>query len=505
MPIPIGQRHSRRTKPRRSAGPRIVHIATEMTPLIKVGGLADVVGALASDASELDISVVLPGYASLLDGVWDADREPLDPIPFQYNGHPQSARLWRIHLAKHPARLFALEMACFSNREGIYTDPKTGEGFDDEGDRYAQFCLAALSTLPRIDLQPDILHLHDYQSALVPTLLKHGPSWGGYYDRTKTVLTLHNLAFQGIYPESVAHRIAGLDQDFYPGGPLEFWGKTNFLKAGLIHADKITTVSPTYAKEIQSGPQFGFGLEGVVQEQSGKLSSILNRIDTEYWNPETDPHLAANYDAKKMDSRKKNTEALLESQKLQPGAPVVGMVTRLSDQKGIDLVRAAADRLLERSLRLVILGSGNKTYETFFEELAEKHSGRVSYDASFNEPLAHQIYGGADFLLMPSRYEPCGITQQIAMRYGAIPVARRTGGLADTLVDGHGQAGSEAKPNSLLFEDYTPEAMLEALDRGLALSEDERRRWRTRAMQQDLGWNVALGEYLSLYRDVLAS
>ncbi len=482
--------------------------AMELAPLVKVGGLADMVSSLSRSLARrgYDVTVVLPGYRHLMEHP-DTEALPLPPLRVPYGGATRRPRLHSHRWPGSGVRVFLLEDPLFSAREGIYVDPANREEYPDAGDRYALFCRAVLEALLAVDLAPDILHVHDAQTALVPTFLRRAGVGGAFFDRTGTVLTIHNMGggYQGVYPPEVLDR-SGLGRaDFYLGGPLEFWGQVNFLKAGLVDADRLTTVSAGYADEIRSGPEFGHGLEGVLSERGGALVGILNGIDTDLWNPATDPHLAEPYDADHVGGKAANRRALLADTGLEParGRPVAGVISRLVEQKGVDLLRLASNRLLDMGLSLVVLGSGQPEAEAFFRRLAASRSDRVFYSAGFDDPLAHRIEAGADLFLMPSRYEPCGLNQMMSLRYGTVPVVRRVGGLADTVrpvgEDPRGGTG-------FVFDDYHPGALVETVGRALEVFAD-RPRWRRimrRGMREDFSWERSATSYEQVYREAAA-
>ncbi len=489
--------------PRTSRPVTVAMAAMEMTPLVKVGGLADMVGALARilAARGHDVTVVLPAYPFLL------DRPDLEPLPRARFTVPYAGSRRRVRFHRPGPgfpRVFLIEDPVVSGREGIYVDPATREEYPDSDDRFAIFPRAFLELLRHVDLAPDVVHLHDYQTALAASYLKRSPGDDGFFARTASVLTLHNVGHQGIYDPAVLGR-AGLDPaGFRPGGPLEFWGKVNYLKAGVVDADRVTTVSPRYAEEIRSDHVFGRGLEGVLAAKGDRLSGILNGIDTVEWDPARDPHLAAPFGPADLAGKAEDKRALLRRTGLPetPERPVVGMVTRLVDQKGIDLVRAAAGRMLELDLLLVVLGSGQPGHEAFFRALAGDHPDRVFYSADFDDPLAHAIEAGADIFLMPSRYEPCGLNQMMSLRYGTVPVVHRTGGLADTVRAVGAEAGSGT---GFVFEPYTAEAMMDALERALEMRRDPES-WsaiQRRGMSEDFSWERSADSYLDVYREAV--
>src|SRR5262245_34129071 len=336
---------------------------------------------------------------------------------------------------------------------------------------------------------PDVIHPNDHQPALVPAYLKTILAEDPFFQMTATILSIHNMGYQGLYdPDSMA--VAGFPPEyFYPLSPFEFWGKMNFLKAGIQFADVITTVSERYAEEIQSGEEFGFGLQGVLNARREDLVGILNGIDVKIWNPRTDRMIAARYDAESLEAKAVCKGALLQESGLpaEPERPLFGMISRLAEQKGFDLIEAVADRLFALPARWVLLGSGSKRYEELFTSLEARFPDRLRFRKGFDDPLAHRIEAGADFFLMPSRYEPCGLNQMMSMRYGTVPVVRWTGGLADT-VDPY-SPGSEGG-TGIVFAPYTPEALLGAVESALQLYGEPRALLRVRrnGMARDFSW-----------------
>ncbi|HEU5394627.1 MAG TPA: glycogen/starch synthase, partial [Candidatus Methylomirabilis sp.] len=376
------------------------------------------------------------------------------------------------------------------------------EAYADNAERFVFFSRAALEGLRAVAYAPEVIHANDHQTALIPAYLKTLYAEDPFYQMSASILSIHNMGYQGVYPAE-AMELAGFPPDyFYPLSPFEFWGQMNFLKAGIHFADVITTVSERYAEEIQSGEEFGFGLQGALNARRVDLVGILNGLDVRTWNPRTDRFLAARFDAGSLEAKGLCKAALLEECGFPaaPDWPLFGMITRLAEQKGLDLIEAAAERLLALPARWVILGSGLRRYEELFERLAGENPDRVAFRKGFDDPLAHRIEAGADFFLMPSRYEPCGMNQMMSMRYGTIPVFRETGGLADTVVpwipeagsaSGGGEpAGEGGAPTGIVFRDYTPDALLQAVEQALRLYQDRRtlRDLRRNGMARDFSW-----------------
>ncbi|MGB9605741.1 MAG: glycogen synthase GlgA [Bryobacteraceae bacterium] len=466
---------------------RVLMVASEATPLAKVGGLGDVVGSLAVALRSLGVeaAVALPRYSGM----------PLDGARRVY----QDLRVWfgptcyatNVYLREDRAPYFLVDCPVLYDRPGIYGPP--GGDFADNHVRFAVLARAAL-TLARHVFRPRILHCHDWQAALVPVYLRTIFRYDPTFAAVRTVLTIHNLGYQGIYPQATLQEI-GLDEEAANAAGLEFFGKINLLKGGISSSDRITTVSPTYAREIQT-PELGFGLDGLLRQRSDALIGILNGADYSEWNPETDPYIAAHYSADDLSGKAVCKRDLLAEFGLpaEPERPVIGMVSRLDSQKGFDLIREAAGELLAEDLLLVVLGTGNPEYEQFLRELAAAHPDRASVRIAFDNRLAHKVEAGADIFLMPSRYEPCGLNQIYSLRYGTVPVVRATGGLEDTVDESTG----------FKFRDYNPQAMMEALRAALAAWRD-RPRWQTMmraGMHKDFSWRASAARYAELFHQL---
>lgn len=484
----------------------IAVLTTEFAPLGKVGGLGDVVAALSQEIARLghSVTVWMPAWRQ----IWESDiaihRVPLArPLAVPLGRETVPVDLLSAEVGEPPVRIFFIEHPHHFAREGIYNDPATGEGYPDNDRRLILFQRAALEGLKAIDLKPDVLHLHDHQAGLVPVYLRTLFRDDPFFRNAGTLFTIHNLGYQGLFASEVLNT-AGLPMElFYPAGPLEFWGRVNFMKGALLYADRLTTVSPQYATEIQSSEEFGFGLEGVLRSRAGSLTGILNGVDDRIWNPATDPHIAAPYDVNRLDRKARNREALMAETGLRPDGdgPILGLISRLVDQKGFDLFIPQVTAILDAGFRIVILGSGLRKYEEQLATFRERHAGRLSWSRGFDEPLAHRIEAGADFFLMPSRYEPCGLNQIISMRYGTLPIVRETGGLKDTVLPYDPATG---EGTGFGFRDYTAEALLGAV----RLAADV---WRTperlqvlrrRAMEQDFSWRRSAAAYLRLYQEI---
>ena len=393
----------------------------------------------------------------------------------------------------------------FFDRDNPYVDPKTGKDWPDNAERFIFFNKAILESLRLLRWIPDVIHTNDYQTGLVPILLREAYSHEERYARVGTLFSIHNVGYQGIFPRDVLELI-GLSEDLAgPTGPLEYWGKVNFMKAAILYADLVNTVSERYAEEIQSGNEYGFGLEGVLHGRRADLLGILNGIDAEVWDPASDPLIAANYEATSLSRKRENKIRLLESMELpvEPDVPLIGIISRLVDQKGFDLFEKIAAGLFRGRLKIVVLGSGQPRYEELLRSLRKKYPQKFAVALEFNDKLAHLIEAGSDFFLMPSKYEPCGLNQMYSLRYGTIPIVRATGGLADTVHDYEFETG---KGNGFTFEDYTGEALLEAIKRALKLYQKKRplKKLITEIMQIDHSWDTAARKYVAAYERAIA-
>jgi starch synthase len=495
-------------------------VSAEAVPFAKVGGLADVVGALSRSVAELGaaVAVFLPRYAtlSLPKG---ADLELVAQVEVPVGGEAMTGLVYRL---REPDGLAHLGTYFIANdhyfaRPGIYDDPATRLAYPDNAERFIFFSRAALEAMRVLAFAPETIHVNDHQTALIPAYVKTLYADDPFFQMTATILSIHNMGYQGIYPASTM-AVAGFPEDFfYPLSPFEFWGQMNFLKAGIHFADVVATVSERYAEEIQSGEEFGFGLQGALNARRVDLVGILNGIDVRIWNPKTDRHLASRFDAESLEAKALCKASLLTECRLpvSPEAPVFGMITRLADQKGLDLIEAAAERLMELPGRWVVLGSGQKRYEEFLERITREHPDRVAYRRAFDDPFAHRIEAGADFFVMPSRYEPCGLNQMMSMRYGTIPVVRETGGLADTVTPWgadqetrggtalHGREAEEpAPPTGIVFREYTADALVEAVERAIRLYADRRalQQVRRNGMSRDFSWQASARKYVQIYR-----
>ncbi|MBI4370179.1 MAG: glycogen synthase [Elusimicrobia bacterium] len=479
---------------------KVMLTASEAVPFCKTGGLADAVGALALHlAPWAEVALFLPKYKSV-----DAKNflSPGAPFSVPLAGQMEKVRLFKTKIPgqrkNNPAVYFVDHPELFE-REGLYA--VEGRDYPDNSRRFTLFSRAALEGARSIGLRPDIIHCHDWQTGLIPAYLKTLYHSDPFYDSTAAVMTIHNVAYQGVFPYQ-AFEEAGFPGEEFRMEKFEFHGKINFLKAGIVYADSISTVSPTYAKEIQRSDQ-GAGLEGVIQNRQDAIAGILNGIDIKLWNPVTDPHIFVRYDlsdAQRGFKAKMRNKALLQESlglNTDPRAFLLGMVSRLDHQKGVDWVAQVLPHLLDQGdLQCVILGAGDPELQKILRELAGRRPKCFRAIIEFNDPLARQIYAASDCFLMPSRFEPCGLAQMIAMRYGTLPIVSKTGGLADTVTPDKG----------FILEEQTAAALVKEIEEAAKLWRKEPGQWQEmalRAAQTDFSWTASIQRYLELYRRAL--
>jgi len=481
---------------------KILFASAEVTPFSKAGGLADVAGALPKALESLGIEtrIFTPGYNSISWKDYDLDEAATLDVPVGDTVYP--AEIVKTILPDTKGVLvYFVRNAHFFDRKGIYTVPTTGEGYEDNDERFIFFMRAILEWLKQDNWRPDILHSNDHHTALLPAYLKDMYS---DLSSVKSVFTIHNMGYQGIYEPDVIPK-TGFPLDYHETNPaFQFWGKVNFMKVALHYAHKITTVSPTYAKEIMSSNEFGFGLEKNLKQREADVSGILNGVDYSVWSPQTDELIPYNYDAKSYAGKSKNRDELLRSNRLvaERGTPVIGMVSRLVDQKGFDILWEAMEELLEKDLRLIILGTGDQRYERQLEEIRDDFPQKFAINLAYNNKMAHLIEAGSDMFLMPSKYEPCGLNQMYSLKYGTIPIVHATGGLADTIQD---YDPGTHKGNGFSFIEYSSEALLETIERAL-LTFRNKAQWkflRDNAMRCDFSWDVSAQKYLELYESLI--
>ena len=479
---------------------KVLYIASEAVPFIKTGGLADVAGSLpkALKKQGVDVRVVMPKYGKIA-------QEYLDKMEHIYDG--EFTISWRTKflgidkLVLDGVTFYFIDNQEYFYREGFY-------GYGDDAERFAFFSRAVLEILPQDNFWPDVIHTNDWHTALVNVYLRLDHIGDERYEKIKTVFTIHNLKYQGVFPKDVMGDVLGLDWQYFNNGDLEYYDAVNFMKGAIIYADNVTTVSRTYAQEIQY-EFFGEGLDGLLRKRAGDLFGIVNGLDTDLYNPATDKFLTdpfTKYDVNNVAEKKIDNKAALQRMLNLPverQTPLVAMVTRLVEPKGLDLVVRILDELLEHEdMQFVLLGVGDRVYEDWFKELAWRHPTKVSSNIYFSDEMAQRIYAAASIFLMPSAYEPCGIGQLIAMRYGTIPVARATGGLVDTIIPYN---KSTQEGNGYLFADYNAHDMMYTIKKALTLFRDFNS-WKAlmqNAMNTDYSWARSAKEYIALYERLI--
>jgi len=475
--------------------------------MAKVGGLADVAGALPKVLKDLDhdIRVFLPKYRIIRDRKYNL-REVirLRDIEVPMGDETITVSVKSGFVPDSKVQAYFLEYKPYFDREDIYVDPKTGKGFEDDAARFALFSKAALEMLKVLYWQPDFVHVNDWPSALTPYFLKTQYKDDEFFAKTKSLITVHNLAYQGDFPKKVAKQVLGPDVEFNESHPAWHNGRVNFLKAGLQCADIISTVSPTYANEILTS-EHGAGLDDVLNGKKKQVFGVINGIDVGVWNPEKDKGIAENYSIEEPDGKAACREALLEEFGLEnPDNMLVGIIARLAHQKGFELFMESVDRLLEQPVNFVILGTGDKKIENAVLKLAKKHSGRIGAKIAFDDDLSHRIEAGSDAFLMPSRYEPCGLNQMYSLRYGTVPIVHATGGLRDTVQEFKPKSG---KGNGFRFEEFTDEALIAAVERAAKLFSTNKDKWHKLqliGMNQDFSWTASAKKLVDVYSEVKA-
>lgn len=473
---------------------RILFAASEAVPFIKTGGLADVVGSLPKcfDKRYFDVRVIIPKYLCIKQE-WRDKMQYVDHFYMDYLG--QSRYVGILQYVYEGITFY------FIDNESYFNGPKPYGDWYWDLEKFCFFCRAALSALPVIGFQPDIVHCHDWQTGLIPVLLKDSFHGGDFYRNMKSVITIHNLKFQGVWDVKTIQRFTELPDYYFTPDKLEAYKDGNLLKGGIVYADAITTVSNTYAEEIKM-PFYGEGLDGLMRARANSLRGIVNGIDYDEFNPETDRYIVQPYTAKNFRKEKvKNKKALQQ----QLGLPVdekkfmVGIVSRLTDQKGLDLVQGVMDELCSDDMQLVVLGTGDERYENMFRHYDWKYHDRVSAQIYYSEEMSHRIYAGCDAFLMPSLFEPCGLSQLMALRYGTVPIVRETGGLRDT-VQPYNEF--ESTGTGFSFANYNAHEMLGSVRYAKYIYYNKRREWNKiidRDMAADFSWGTSAARYQELY------
>ncbi|MCT4563150.1 MAG: glycogen synthase GlgA [Maledivibacter sp.] len=473
---------------------KVLYVASEVVPFVKTGGLADVAFSLPKELRNLDIDVriILPKYSKIHEIFKKA-------MTFQKNFNVPVG--WRKqycgveYLEYEGIPFYFIDNEYYFKRDGIY-------GFYDDGERYSFFCRAVLETIANIDFIPHIIHCNDWHTGILSTLLKEHYKSNPLYEGIKTIFTIHNLRYQGVFPKEILGDLLSLSMEYYHVNSLEFYGGVSFMKGGINYSDIVTTVSSTYAGEIQN-PYYGEKLDGIIKLRKEDLYGITNGIDYELYNPERDEDIFTRYNIDLPEGKKENKVMLQKLLNLpqRKDVPVIGMVSRLAHMKGLDLLLHVLDELMTEDIQMIILGTGEPYFESRLREYASKYSNKIAINILFDEALAHKIYAASDMFLMPSKFEPCGLGQLIALRYGAIPIVRETGGLKDTIIS-YNEYTHEG--NGFSFTNYNAHDMLYTIKRALGLYRDENTWMRivTNAMKEDYSWKNSAKIYKDLYEKV---
>ncbi|MDD3172418.1 MAG: glycogen synthase GlgA [Herbinix sp.] len=471
---------------------KILMATSEASPFAKTGGLADVLGSLPSALLKLgaDVRVIMPKYGTIPEKLRDS---------IVHNCYIYINLGWRhlycgIERAKYNGvTYYFIDNEDYFNRASLY-------GYNDDCERFAFFCKAVMAAIPYLDFIPDVIHCHDWQSGMIPVLLESGYRHQELYKNMSTVFTIHNLRYQGIYGIDEMKEWFDLNASYFTDDKLEFYHSGNFMKGGLVYAHMLTTVSETYAQEIKN-PFYGERMDGLLNARSNDLHGIVNGIDYEEFNSQKDPLIYQNFSKSNLKGKAANKAALQQDLKLtiDEEVPIIGLISRLVDQKGLDLIACVLDEILSDEVQLVVLGTGDEKYERLFNEAMNRYPGKVSANIRFDNGLAHKIYAASDYFLMPSLFEPCGLGQLISLRYGTLPIVRETGGLKDTVISYNDETG---EGNGFSFTNYNAHDMLNTIRRALSFYQKKtlRTKLRKAAMSCDYSWLSSAEKYLELYR-----
>lgn len=474
---------------------KVLIAASEAHPFIKTGGLGDVIGALPKYLKELevDVRVIIPNYRDIRKDI----KEKLKYIRnFEVNLGWRKLYCGIFEYEIGNVKFYLIDNEYYFKRDGLY-------GYHDDGEKFAFFNKAVLEFLKTDEWTPDIIHCNDWQTSMIPVLHKVEYIKQDKFKNIKTVISIHNLFFKGMFSKEVLPDFFGYDYELFNNGSLEHYGAVSFLKGGINYSDKVTTVSKTYLEEIKT-EEFGEKLEGLLLSRNNDLEGIVNGIDYEEYNPLTDEYIYMNYDKKTIFLKGKNKEKLQEELGLEinKGIPIIGMVSRLTHQKGCDLITNVLEEVLKQKVQVVILGTGDYMYEAAFRSFEERYKGRVSANIKFSNELAHKIYAGSDLFLMPSLFEPCGLGQLIALRYGTLPIVRETGGLKDTVIPYNKYTG---RGTGFSFANYRPDELLNTIKLALEVYKEKKifKNLVVQAMEEDNSWEKSAKEYFKLYDNLI--
>jgi starch synthase len=488
---------------------KILYVTSEVYPFVKTGGLADVSAALPQMLGELghEVRIVVPKYGAVDERRFKIHEVVrLKDLQVKIGDKDVIFSLKSSFLPGQKVRVqiyFLDNTEYFGSRNSLYTDPMTGQDYPDNDERFILLSHSVFQLISKLGWVPDIIHCNDWQCALIPAYLKTIYKDEPTFQQFKTLLTIHNLSYQGVFPKS-SFKKTGLPPELNSEKGLEVNGKINFIKAGLLYADVINTVSETYANEIRTDEEMGAGLKSVLAKRKNDLYGIVNGIDMRIWSPDKDKIIPKKYTSKTLEDKLENKKELAEKFRFRydESIPIIGMISRLYDAKGFDLVMEVFPDLMKMNVQVILLGTGEKKYHTFFEKMAAKYPDKFACYLGFNDELAHLIEGGADIYLMPSKYEPCGLNQMYSLVYGTVPLVRETGGLADT-VDRYSEKTGEG--NGFMFKNYDAEALLKEIQRAIKVF-DDKKTWSKimkNGMKSDFSWSSSAKKYLDLYKTIL--
>ncbi len=483
----------------------IAFVSSEVVPFAKTGGLADVSGALPIELTKLghNVNVFMPKYFSIGEKTFNLQHESwFGEIPIRVANQIHNIKVFKGLLDDSKTEIYFIDYPQYFHRQSLYTNDF------DEDERFILFSKAVIELMQRLEQQFDIIHLNDWQTGLIPLLIKDNYSWDKTFNKIASVYTIHNIAYQGSFPKETLEKAELNYKHFEVDGEIEHHGRVNFMKAGISFADVITTVSEKYAEELKT-PEFGFGMELVLNYRKNDFVGILNGIDETVWAPEIDSYIPYKYSLKSMKGKEKNKIEMLKKFGLpyNKDVPVIGIVSRLASQKGIDLILSSIDYLLSLDIQLVILGTGEQEYEQRLNEISHNNPEKISVYIGYSNELSHLIEAGSDMFLMPSQFEPCGLTQMYSLKYGTIPIVRNTGGLADTVLDWDDRIfRGNLDGNGFSFNDYNGYALTDAIERAV-YSFHNKKLWKQlqkNGMETSFSWEVSAKKYISIYEKALA-
>ena len=479
----------------------ILHVSSEVAPYAKTGGLADVVGSLPVAQSSLghDVRIILPFYRMVRDGNFEV-RRVISKIEVPMDGSVSEGELLEAE-NNRSVRVYLLKQDAYFDRAGLYGTPE-GD-YADNAERFIFFCRSLLPVLKILEYKPDVIHCHDWQTGLIPAYVRTLWKDESCVTDASYCYTIHNLAYQGLFPKE-SMKITGLPEHLYTADGLEFWGRINFMKAGINYSDVITTVSPKYSEEIQT-PEYGYGLDAVLRRRNRDLHGILNGIDTTVWNPENDEFLKANYSMRDLSGKEICKEDVVEvfDVDIDPKKiPLLAVISRLADQKGFDLLAEVMDDMMTLDIGFVLLGTGDQRYHEIFQNFAQRYPAKMGVHIAFDDALAHKIEAGCDIFLMPSKYEPCGLNQMYSLRYGTVPIVRATGGLDDTVEPYDPRTGTG---NGFKFYRYSSDELYGKIQEAIELYKNKKEwaRVMQNAMRADFSWARSAQRYIEIYHDAL--